>query len=133
MRESTIRPRTTKYCRAIALYLHAAGHASNAQILDYLRREFPDLSATTVHRATTRLVQRGELAYAPAAPDGSMRFDNNIHPHDHFMCTVCGQLRDTTIGTAIKPQLENALGEDCEISGNLTIGGICKQCKGVNK
>lgn len=125
---ATITTRQTKYCQAIERMLDKFGHATNAQLLAELRMTFPELSATTVHRATARLTERGAIAVAPVAPDGAMRYDANTTPHDHFMCTTCGLLRDTNVIANVAPILKAAI-EDCQISGRLTISGKCKQCK----
>ena len=120
-------PRQTKYCTAIERALALVGHATNAELLSVMRREFPELSPTTVHRATTRLAQRGKIAIAPPDKDGSMRYDGNIKPHDHFVCSSCGLLHDTDVKDAVVPALEAAIA-GCSISGRLTISGICKNC-----
>lgn len=104
------------------------GHASNAQILAELHQMYPDVSATTVHRATARLAGRGELGIAPNDLSGAMRYDANVAPHDHFLCSHCGLLRDVDIADQVRPLLENAI-EGCSISGRMTISGTCKQCK----
>ncbi len=119
--------RDTKYCRAIAAYMIRIGHATNAQILVALRTDYPSLSATTVHRATTRLAERGELGIAPADLDGSMRYDANTADHDHFMCNRCGRLRDAELANQVRPLIESQL-EGCHISGSITVSGTCKQC-----
>jgi len=124
--------RHSKYCQAIEQTLSKLGHATNAELLNTLRESFPDLSATTVHRATTRLASRGTIALAPSAQDGSMRYDANTTPHDHFKCSFCSLLRDTDVKDKVIPILEASIG-DCSISGQLTISGTCKQCmKGRN-
>lgn len=120
-------PRKTKNCQEIEQVLGEMGHASNAEILSVLRKRNPQLSATTVHRATARLQSRGAIALAPPAIDGSMRYDTNITPHDHFMCNTCGMLRDTDIKAKVTPVLENSM-TDCVVSGRLTISGECKKC-----
>jgi Fur family peroxide stress response transcriptional regulator len=119
--------RQTKYCLAIRQELTGLGHATNAELLDSLRKSFPSLSATTVHRATARLASRGHVAIAPSAKDGSTQYDTNTHPHDHFQCSECGLLKDTDIKDKIIPVLESLIG-DCSVSGQLTISGICKNC-----
>jgi Fur family peroxide stress response transcriptional regulator len=123
--------RQTKYCKAIKNSLKLICHATNKQLLAELRISFPDLSATTVHRATSRLAVRGEIGLAPATKDGSMRYDANIKPHDHFLCNNCNVLRDTDIMNKITPILESYTG-DCQISGRLTISGTCKNCIKLN-
>lgn len=120
--------RQTKYCKAIENMLVSLEHATNAELLMELHKTYPDLSATTVHRATARLASRGTIAVAPPSSDGSMRYDTNVRPHDHFQCTSCGTLRDTDVKDKVVPILESSIG-DCHISGRLTISGICKQCK----
>ena len=120
--------RQTKYCLQIEEIVKQMGHASNAEILAALHVVYPDVSATTVHRATSRLAGRGELAIAPSDLSGSMRYDANLHPHDHFLCSHCGILRDVDVAEHIKPLLEDAI-EGCSISGRVTISGTCKQCK----
>lgn len=120
--------RETKYCKSIKDYLSVVGHATNAEILNALRKSFPELSATTVHRATNRLSRRGEIAMSPPDSSGSFRFDNNISSHDHFMCSLCSNLKDVNIIDDIKEILESKI-EGCKISGRLTISGICRNCK----
>lgn len=120
--------RTSKYTQATKAFLATKGHATNAAILRQLRQDFPDVSATTVHRITARLVQRGELAMAPPAPDNAQQFDANLAPHDHFVCQSCGRLRDAQLAPIVKPFIEQAIGSDCQISGRLTISGVCKKC-----
>lgn len=122
--------RQSKYCQSIQDQLTLLGHATNTQLLTELRKTYPTLSATTVHRATARLASRGTISQAPPALDGSMRYDSNIVPHDHFHCTACDTLRDARLKEQLAPILESAI-EDCSISGQLTISGKCNTCKEV--
>ena len=119
--------RRTKYCLAIEKILTALRHATNTELLTELRKTYPDLSATTVHRATARLAARGVIAIGPAALDGSIRYDANVEPHDHFMCNTCGKIRDTNVKNKVTHILESAI-DDCHISGRLTIAGTCSVC-----
>lgn len=119
--------RQTKYCEAIEHALRIKRHATNAELLALIRIDYPYVSATTVHRATTRLAERGKIGVAPAAKDRSMRYDSNIMPHDHFICSECDLIRDTDVKDQLVPLLEAAI-DGCSISGRLSITGICKQC-----
>ena len=131
MNNVAITQRQTEYCQAIEVLLASMGHATNSELLVELRKTYPNLSATTVHRATSRLATRGSIAIAPPSRDGSTCYDTNVIPHDHFLCTSCGMLRDTNIKDKITPILESSM-DDCHISGRLTIGGLCKHCKEKN-
>ena len=125
--------RQTKYCTAILEVLGGCGHATNLELLTALRRTYPGLSATTVHRATQRLATRGKIAVAPPTKDGSTRYDANLRAHDHFLCSDCGVLMDTDIKDKVVPILQDSIA-GCNVSGRLTISGICKLCdKGVSK
>lgn len=124
--------RQTKYHNAIKTALVRVGHASNNDLLRELKKIYPELSATTVHRATARLASRGEIGIAPSRKDGSMRYDANLKPHDHFICNSCDILRDTDVKGQITPILEASIG-DCQISGRLTIGGVCKNCMKLSR
>ena len=127
MNDMTTKQRQTKYCQSIDRQLKSMGHASNAELLKCLRKSFPKLSPTTVHRATARLSSRGIIKMAPSKPDGSMRYDANTKAHDHFQCLSCGLLRDTNIKNKIIPILESNI-DNCKISGQLTINGLCNKC-----
>ena len=125
--QATVEYRKTKYCLAIEAVLADVGHATNAQLLAELQKNYPNLSATTVHRATSRLAARGLIAMAPSSRDGSMRYDTNIELHDHFICSTCEAIKDADVKDTITQIMESSI-DDCRISGRLTIGGICKKC-----
>jgi|SRR5680860_103199 len=119
--------RQTKYCQSIEHTLKVLGHATNAELLSSLRESYPELSATTIHRATTRLALRDSIATAPKSIDGSMRYDANMTLHDHFECSLCGLLQDINIKDKVIPILESSI-NGCKISGQLIITGVCKKC-----
>lgn len=119
--------RQTKYCNSIEAALKRLGHATNSELLTELRKEYPTLSATTVHRATARLAERKSIAIAPSAKDGSIQYDTNLSAHDHFQCNNCGLMIDVDIKNDIISIIKSRIG-GCEVSGRLTIGGICKKC-----
>jgi Fur family peroxide stress response transcriptional regulator len=121
--------RTTRYVTAVREVLNKMGHASNTEILDNVKELYPSVSATTIHRVTARLLERGEIRLAPTKKDNAMRFDGNATLHDHFMCTICEQLRDTVFDQPIRRQIEKLISDGCSISGDLTVTGICKNCK----
>lgn len=119
--------RTTKYVKAVKAAMSERGHATNANIVNDLRQKFPGLSATTVHRVTQRLYEDGELRKAPKSLDGAVRYDGNIEAHDHFMCNMCGEVKDVLLPQACRSIIKCNL-EDCTISGPLTISGTCSKC-----
>lgn len=104
-----------------------AGHATNTQILASLQRAYPELSATTVHRITTRMIERRELGLAPVAKGSAARFDVNTTPHDHFQCLRCDRLRDVELPQEVFSAIQKMMG-DCKLNGRLTVQGSCDKC-----
>ncbi|TAL14620.1 hypothetical protein EPN95_02350 [Patescibacteria group bacterium] len=125
--------RSTKYVQDVENYLQQKGHSSNIEILEFMQKNYADISATTVHRITTRLVERRKISLAPVAKGNVMRFDANIAAHDHFLCSNCDMLRDANVADDIRPMLEQSIGDGCHISGNLVITGLCKKCSKESK
>lgn len=122
-----ISERTTKYTNAVKTFVADGWHPTNSQILIHLRQTYPNLSATTVHRITARMVERGELACAPPTKDNCARFDSNTTPHDHFQCVHCDTLRDVELPQHIFDSVQHLMG-DCKLNGRLNIQGSCGKC-----
>lgn len=119
--------RTTIYTEGVQTALAKLGHATNAELTEALRVSYPNLSVTTVHRVTARLLSLGIIGSAPVALDGSARFDTTLTAHDHFMCSHCGQLRDITLSAAVYKHIRKS-SEGCDITGPLAIQGNCHKC-----
>lgn len=120
--------RQTKYTRAVYDCLQRSGHATNAELAVQVRRDFPRVSDTTIHRVTQRFYERGQIETAPKAPDGAVRYDFNSALHDHFMCQACHSLKDIVIASELRQQLQKAV-DGCCLNGSLLIVGDCKKCK----
>ena len=122
-----VQTRKSKYVEAALNHLTNSGHATNAQLASGLRTTYPDLSDTTVHRITQRLLLSGQLSLAPLAQCGARRFDINTSSHDHFECTDCQKLVDIVVSGNFRQELEQSIG-GCNIGGSLTIQGVCQEC-----
>lgn len=122
--------RQTKYVVAVIDSLEHLSHATNLELLTYIRRAYPEVSATTIHRITTRLKARNSIAVAPSAQDGSERYDVTSSPHHHFLCLKCGRIcdvPDTEEASRAVSKLKELSGQ-CAIAGTLTMQGICNKC-----
>ncbi len=124
---TTLQRRTTKYSQKVHGIIKELGHGTNAEIAEVLRREYPSVSDTTVHRITQRLLEDGNIRLAPNAADGSLRFDSNLNDHDHFVCNACGNLRDLIVPQSCRALIQYELG-NCKVSGGLVISGGCHTC-----
>lgn len=127
--------RNTKYTNAVMEAMSRLHHATNAEIQTELAKEFPGVSATTIHRVTSRLAVTGRLAHAPADENGNFRYDYNTLPHHHFYCNCCKSLKDISLDKTVIDHLKSEI-DDCQITSSLMISGSCKKCvltkKGLN-
>lgn len=123
--------RQTKYVTAVYDALKELKHATNLEILESIKETYPEVSATTVHRVTVRLKQRGLIGCAPKPANGSERYDITTEPHHHFMCGTCSRVCDvptTEAASRVIQQLKE-LSDECALAGTMTLGGVCKTCK----
>jgi Fur family transcriptional regulator, peroxide stress response regulator len=107
------------------------GHSTNAQILAESRKRLPDISATTVHRITSRLIKRGLLSEGPEL-NGAKIIDSNTTPHDHFVCEACFGIKDVTLPKGLRTSLQKQV-SGLVYESRLTIKGDCHTCIKVNK
>ncbi len=119
--------RLTKYTLSVKDYIKQIGHGSNSDILQGLRVKYPKLSPTTIHRITSRMVDRRELALGPNTKDNRIRLDANLSLHDHFLCSSCDRLKDIKIPLNMFNSLQQLI-DDCQIDGQLIIQGTCSNC-----
>ena len=122
--------RLTPQTKAVLEAVKDLGHATNMQILNKLRNQFPNLTATTVHRITNRLIVNNLLARGPEI-NGISLIDNNLSIHDHFICTACDGVRDVKISTHIRKELQAQTGISL-LPSSLVIYGDCTHCKKSN-
>jgi Fur family peroxide stress response transcriptional regulator len=127
MNEVVSKTRNTKYTEDVFELLKKKKHLTNLEILKELRKDYPDLTATTVHRITARYLKLGIIREAPSTTKGAVRYDISNKPHDHFVCSNCDGLRDIDIAKKVIPQINEALG-DCRVTGRLVINGSCNKC-----
>ena len=119
--------RRTKYSQAVHDIIIELGHATNAEIAKKLRDKYDEVSDTTVHRITRRLLLDEFISLAPSGPDGAHRFDANTSSHDHFECAHCHGLRDMIVPSKIRAELSKEL-DGCALSGRLLVTGNCHEC-----
>ena len=115
---------------AILNYLRCTTeHPSAETVYANLKAEIPDLSLGTVYRNIALFKQQG-LIVSLGSVDGVERYDGNIDPHVHFVCTGCGQILDLH-GMQVPQELNHAA--SAETDGvvdhcHLTFHGRCRTC-----
>ena len=115
---------------AILAYLRSTDqHPSAETVYAALKTQIPDLSLGTVYRNLSLFKQQG-LIVSLGSVGGVERFDGNVDPHVHFVCTGCGTVSDLH-GMQIPQELNTAAARE---SGalvdqcHLTFHGRCRAC-----
>ena len=103
-------------------------HPTADMVYSDIRQIYPNISLGTVYRNLALLSDRGEIARIHTK-DGTLHFDRNTEPHDHFVCRSCGRITDIEAPSAeeIKEEaLKNFPGsiDECIV----TFYGLCGDC-----
>lgn len=125
--------RTTRQLQAIRRYTESVKtHPTAEEVFTVIVEEIPEISLRTVYRNLNKLSEEGVLRkiQVPNAPD---RFDSTLEPHQHIICTECGEFIDVFMNNEQK-LLEEIHG----LSGYIITGidvvyrGICPACNKEN-
>jgi Fe2+ or Zn2+ uptake regulation protein len=104
-------------------------HPTANSICTKLRRSTPTLSLATVYRILDSLEREG-LIRRVSSPNGVLRFDANLDPHQHFICRICGIIKDFS-----SESLSGLRLPDDQLAGfvaegiDIRIVGICRECR----
>jgi Fur family transcriptional regulator, peroxide stress response regulator len=108
-------------------------HPSAEELHAAVRREMPTLSLATVYKTLDTLAAIG--AVRPVSRLGARgRWDANLAPHHHLVCTTCGAVTDVTeprLQAAARPAAAVAARHGFEAAGHaVEIFGRCAACCG---
>jgi len=103
-------------------------HPTADWIFEQVRGTLPKISLGTVYRNLAVLKAEG-LVREVVGTDRRTRYEANIGPHAHFVCTACGEIRDLeTIGPVDWRTQKELVG--CEvIEQRLELLGLCAACQ----
>jgi Fur family peroxide stress response transcriptional regulator len=114
---------------AIITYLCSRkDHPTADQIYTALREEMPSLSLGTVYRNLALLAETGQILKLSC--DGRMdRYDADIRPHYHVLCTECGAVEDLLLAYDHKLDENAAASYGGTIQNHMVIFyGTCTAC-----
>src|SRR3989454_8161568 len=120
----------------LAIFRHLAAmesHPSAEELHATVRRELPTLSLATVYKTLDTLAGVG--AVRPVSRLGARgRWDANLEPHHHLVCTVCGTVTDVAeprLEEAVRPAAAVAARHGFQAAGHsVEIFGRCAACRG---
>lgn len=109
-------------------------HPSAEELHTAVRRQMPTLSLATVYKTLDTLAVIG--AVRPVSRLGARgRWDANLEPHHHLVCTACGDVSDVTepaLDAAAAPARRVAARHGFAAAGHaVEIFGRCAACRGA--
>ena len=113
---------------AILAYLRQTKeHPSAEMVYNRLKPEFPDLSLGTVYRNLAIFKNQGQIV-SLGSVCGVERFDGDVRPHAHFVCSGCGAVVD--MPEAGVPDCSGAARDmGCRVEhAQLILTGLCRDC-----
>ncbi len=103
-------------------------HPSAEEIHKRLKYRLPMISLDTVYRTLSILEQYGIIARVQVLDDRG-RFDANLTPHHHMVCTKCKSIQDFYWPVFNEMALPPETGQWGKInSTHVEIRGICENC-----
>jgi len=104
------------------------GHSSSEQLIEYIGKNYSDISLATIYRNITILID--ECKIRKVRLRGIDVYETVKVKHYHFICRSCGSITDITPTEAgvdfecIKKIAGNEI-DECEVS----FYGMCQDCK----
>lgn len=86
-------PLTSQRRTLIEVLAGRTDHPTVDQIYSAVAERLPEVSRATVYRSLEVLTDL-KLLKRVEHPGSAVRFDANMDPHHHFLCTRCGKLAD---------------------------------------
>ena len=103
-------------------------YRSSYGLYHQLRKIYPNISLGTIYRNLALLADIGEIQKI-CTGDGADRFDGQIRPHYHVICTRCHQVMDLDLDYMKEPEALAAEHFEGKILGHITnFYGICPDC-----
>jgi Fur family peroxide stress response transcriptional regulator len=101
-------------------------------VYERLKPQIPGLSLGTVYRNINLFQEEGQVI-SVGVVNGEERFDGQVTPHPHFICSCCGKIVDLprlgneTLEELVKPSVTDT---DFTIDYRKTVFyGLCGECR----
>jgi Fur family transcriptional regulator, peroxide stress response regulator len=103
-------------------------HPDAETIFKAVRRRMPTVSLDTVYRTLWLLIDLGMLTTL-GPPMSRARFDANLSPHHHFVCTKCGLTRDFTSKELDRLRIPDSVTRMGRVEiARVEVRGLCIHC-----
>jgi len=116
----------------IAIYRELAGtdqHPSTETIYKKIKDYYPNISLTTVYRTLETFEKLGLISVVNVLYNAA-RYDANLTPHNHIVCTECKKVEDVYDESLTTLDISDKTLGDYHIKGySILLNGVCKDCR----
>jgi Fe2+ or Zn2+ uptake regulation protein len=133
LRRRGLRPTRTRLA-ILSLLSETTSHPSTESIVDELNRRGQRSPVATVYQNLSALTAHG-LVLRFMDSRGTARFDGNLDPHCHLVCTGCGKVADAELDLDVGEPTPCSAEDDGAASwriepGSMHFLGVCPDCQG---
>jgi Fur family peroxide stress response transcriptional regulator len=103
-------------------------HPTAEWVYEKVREELPRISLGTIYRNLHVLKEQGKIHELDFG-EGTKRYDACVDPHYHFVCEVCGSVRDLEVPslTDVNERVQKLVPEEIR-THRLDFFGTCGKC-----
>ena len=116
----------------IAIYKELAStdqHQSTETIYKKIKDYYPNISLTTVYRTLETFEKLGLISVVNVLYNAA-RYDANLDPHHHIVCTECKKVEDVYDESLNNLDISNKTLGDYQVEGySLLLSGVCTSCR----
>jgi len=116
----------------IAIYRELAStdqHPSTETIYKKIKDYYPNISLTTVYRTLETFEKLGLISVVNVLYNAA-RYDANLTPHHHIVCTDCKKVEDVYDESLDDLDISNKTLGDYKVEGySLLLSGVCIACR----
>jgi Fur family transcriptional regulator, peroxide stress response regulator len=118
---------TPQRLAVLRVLMRSHDHPAPEAVFQRVRDDLPSVSLGTVYKVLASLEAAG-LASRVGVPGDANRYDANLAPHHHLICTGCGDVADLE-HPGLAPVLPRQLGGFVPREARVQIFGLCAGCK----
>ena len=105
-------------------------HPTPEEVYSEIRKSAPSISLATVYKILDLFHDVGFIRRV-STKGHVARYDANIEPHHHLICTGCGGIRDIGFEQNVSPQAVLSESDGFRVSNyEIQFHGLCRDCQG---
>ncbi len=104
-------------------------HPSPEEVYSAIRKSTPSISLATVYKILELFHNRGFIRRVSTL-DQVTRYDANVEPHHHLICSHCGRIQDIDVEAIAGRPPEMPMLPDFQVSDyEIQFHGACSECR----